>query len=79
MRTDVKMLYQKLGKKQVKTKEAPPKDGAEEFWKWIWGEKEVYNVTGNWIGNMDTENEKVNEQEWKNIMVLELKAALTNS
>ena len=33
LRTDVKMLYQKLGKKQVKTKEASPKDGVEEFWK----------------------------------------------
>ena len=32
-----------------------------------------------WIGNKIKENEKVNEQEWENITVLELKAALTKS
>ena len=31
------------------------------------------------IGNMEKGNEKVKEQEWENITVLELKAALTKS
>ena len=32
-----------------------------------------------WIGNTEKENEKVKEQEWENITVLELKAAFTKS
>ena len=31
------------------------------------------------IGNIEKENEKVKEQEWENITVLELKTALTKS
>ena len=36
-------------------------------------------MTASWIGNTEKENEKVNEQEWENITVLEPKAALTNA
>ena len=31
------------------------------------------------VGNMEKGNEKVKQQEWENITVLELKAALTKS
>ena len=60
-------------------KETPPKDSIEKFWKGIWGEEKACNMTANWIENTEKENEKVNEQEWENIIVLELKVALTKS
>ena len=34
-------------------------------------------MSASWIGNKEKENEKVKEQEWENITVLELMAALT--
>ena len=60
-------------------KEIPPKDSIENFWKAIWGEKKACNMSASWIGNMEKGNQKVKEQEWQNITVLELKAALTKS
>ena len=36
-------------------------------------------MSASWIGNMEKENEKVKEEEWQNITVLELKAVLTKS
>ena len=36
-------------------------------------------MSASWIGNMEKGNEKVKEQEWRNITVLELQAALTKS
>ena len=36
-------------------------------------------MSASWAGNMEKGNEKVKEQEWENIAVLELKAVLTKS
>ena len=36
-------------------------------------------MSASWIGNMEKGNEKVKKQEWENIAVLEMKAALTKS
>ena len=36
-------------------------------------------MSAGWIGNMEEGNEKVNEQEWENITVLKLNAAMTKS
>ena len=60
-------------------KETAPKDSIEKFWKRIWEQKKACNMSASWIGNMEKENEKVKEQEWENITVLELRAALTKS
>ena len=77
--TDAKKLYREIGKNQVMVKEAPPKDSIEKFWKGIWGKKKACNMSASRIGNMENENEKVKEQEWEIITVLELKATLTKS
>ena len=58
-------------------KETPAQDSIEKFWKGIWGEKKPHNMSASQIGNMEKGNEKVKEQEWENITILELKAALT--
>ena len=60
-------------------KETPPKDSIEKFWKEIWGEKKACNMSASWIVNTQKGNQKVKEQEWQNITILELKAALTKS
>ena len=57
-------------------KETPPKDSIEQLWKGIWREEKAYDISGSWIRNMEKGNGKVKEQEWGNITVLELKAAL---
>ena len=36
-------------------------------------------MSASWIVNKERENERVNEQEWENIIAPELKAALTKS
>ena len=77
--TDAKKFYREIGKNQVMVKEEPPKDSTEKFWKGIWGEIKACNMSASWIGNMEKENEKVKEQKWEIITVLELKAALTKS
>ena len=43
------------------------------------GTRKTCNMTASWIANTEKENEKVNVQDWENINVLELKAALTKS
>ena len=60
-------------------KETPPKDSIEKFCKRIWGEEKACSMSASWIGNTEKENEKVNKLEQENIIVLELKAALTKS
>ena len=60
-------------------KETPLKGSIENFWKGIWGEIKACNMSASWIGNMGKGNKKVKEQEWQNVTVLELKAALTKS
>ena len=60
-------------------KETPPKDSIEKFWKGIWGEKKACNMSTSWIGNMGKGNKKVNKQEWENITILDVNAALTKS
>ena len=74
-----KNSLEEIGKNQAMVKETPPKDSIEKFWKEMWGEKKGCNMFASWIGNMEKGNEKVKEQEWENITVLELKAALTKS
>ena len=76
--TDAK-TYREIGKNKVMAKEIPPKVSIEKFWKDIWGEEKACNISASWIGNKEKENEKVKEQEWENITVLELKEALTKS
>ena len=58
-------------------KETTPKESIENFWNGIWGERKACNMSASLIGNMEKGNENVKEQEWENITVLELKAALT--
>ena len=77
--TDAKKLYTEIGKNRVMVKETPAKDSIEKFWKGIWGEKKACNTSASWIGHMEKGNEKVKEQEWENILVLQLKATLTKS
>ena len=36
-------------------------------------------MSSSWIGNTEKKNEKVKEQDWENVTVLELKAALSKS
>ena len=36
-------------------------------------------MSATWIGNMEKGNQKIKEQEWQNITVLELKVELTKS
>ena len=60
-------------------KETPPKDSIEKFWKGIWGVRKACNTSASWKGNMEKQNETVKEQEWENISVLELKAALAKT
>ena len=43
----------------------------------MWGDKKACNVSASWKGNMEKDNKQVKEQECENIIVLELKAALT--
>ena len=43
------------------------------------GREKSLNKSASWIENMEKGNEKVKEQEWEDITVLELKAALTKS
>ena len=74
--TDAKKFYREKGKNQVMVKQIPPK---ENFWKTIWGEIKACNMSVSWIGNIEKGNQKVKEQGWQNITVLEIKAALTKS
>ena len=62
---DAKKIYREIGKNRVMVKETPPKGSIEKFWKGIWGEEKACNVSARWIGNMEKENEEVNENEWK--------------
>ena len=76
---DAKIFYREIGKNQVMVKETPPKQSIEKFWEGIWREEKACNMSVSWIGKTEKENEKVNEQEWENIIALVLKAALTKS
>ena len=77
--TDAKKFYREIGKSQVMVKEIPPKDNIENFWKEISGAKKASNMSASWMGNKEKGNQKVKEQEWQNITVLEVKAALNKS
>ena len=78
-KTDAEKLYTEIGKIQVMVKETTPKDSIKKFWKGIWEERKACNMSASWIGNTEKENEKVNEQKWEDMTVLELKATLTKS
>ena len=54
-------------------------DSIEKFWKEILAEEKACNMSSSWVGNTEKENEKVKKSEQKNIIILELKAALTKS
>ena len=77
--TDSKKFYREIGKTKLWWKKHYLRNSIEKFWKEIWGEEKACNISTSWIGNAEKENEKVNEQKWENITVLELKAALTKS
>ena len=74
-----KNFIQKYGKKkQIMVKETARKDSIEKFCKGIWGEGKACIMSASWIGSTERESERVNEQEWKNMTALKLKAAMTN-
>ena len=57
-------------------KETPPKDSRERD---MGRERKACNMSASWRENMEKGNKTVKEQEWENITVLELTAALTKS
>ena len=42
---DARRFYSETGKNQVMVKETPRKDSIEKFWKGIWGEEKVCNIS----------------------------------
>ena len=75
--TDAKKLDREIGQNQVMLKKTPPKYSIEKLCKGIWGEKKACNMSASWIGNIEKGNEKLNEEKWENITILELKTTLT--
>ena len=76
---DAKKFYRSLGKKNIEVEKPPDAEENKQFWQNILEEEVIHNENAEWIKDQEGELNDLEEMEWKEITISELKANITKA
>ena len=77
-REDSKRFYRKLGKKTIQIEKSPDIGEVKRFWQNIL-EQVKHNEDAQWINDQEEELQQINQMEWKDLTVEELRLNMTRA
>ena len=78
-KTDAKKLYREIGNQTIEVKNPPNMKDVENFWKTVWcGDKE-FNENALWLEKESSRTDHIDQQEWEEFCVEEIKGTLKKS
>ena len=78
-REDSKRFYRELGKKTIQIEKPPDTGEVKKFWQNILEQEVKHNEDAQWIKNQEEELQKINQMEWKNLTVEDLRINMTRA
>ena len=75
-KSDAKKLYREIGEEKVTVNETPAINDIERFWDTIWSKEKDFNEKAEWIKIVQADSANIQEQQWSDISVGELRTAL---
>jgi hypothetical protein len=76
---DQKKLYRQLNKAIEPVTEVPKKENIEKFWQSILEDEKQHKTDSEWLKNIETQNNQVNQQHWSLVSINQLKSVLANT
>ena len=77
--TDAKKLYREIGNQKIEVSKPPDMKDVEEFWKTIWCGDKKFNENAQWLERERNKMNHIEQQQWEDICVEELKGTLKKS
>ena len=78
-REDSKRFYRELGKKTIQTEKPPDIGKVKKFWQNILEQEVKHNDDAQWIKDQEEELQQINQMEWKDLTVEELRVNMTRA
>ena len=78
-REDSKRFYRELGKKTIQTEKPPDTGEVKKFCQNILEQEVKHNEDAHWIKDQEEELQQINQMEWKDLTVEELKVNMTTA
>ena len=78
-REDSKRFYRELGKKTIQIEKPPDIAEVKKFWKNILEQVVRHNDNAQWIKDQEEELQQINQIEWKDLIVEELRVNMTRA
>ena len=76
-REDFNRFYRELGKKTIQTEKPPDIREVKKFWQNILQQEVKHNEDAQWIKDQEEELQQINQMQWKDITVEELRVNMT--
>ena len=76
-REDSKRFSRELGKKTIQTEKPSDIGEVKKFWQNILEQEVRYNEDAQWIKDQEEELQQINQMEWKDLIVEELRVNMT--
>ena len=78
-REDSKGFYRELGKKTIQIEKPPDIGEVKRFWQNILEQEVKHNEDAQWINDQEEELQQINQMEWKDLTVEELRVNMTRA
>ena len=78
-REDSKGFYRELGKKTIQIEKPPDIGEVKKFWQNILEQEVKHNEDAQWIKDQEEELQQINQMEWKDLTVEELRVNMTRA
>ena len=78
-REDYKRFYRELGKKTIQIEKPPGIGEVKKFWQNILEEEVKHNEDAQWIKDQEEELQQINQMEWKDLKVEQLRVNMTRA
>ena len=78
-REDSKRFYGELGKETIQIEKPPDIGEVKKFWQNILEQEVKHNENAQWINDQEEELQQINQMEWKDLTVEELRVNMTRA
>ena len=74
--TDAEKFYREINKLSISVEKVPLEEEVQEYWSKLWRNEKSYKQTAAWLNDLDRSTNNIRKQEWENITVEQICAAL---
>ena len=78
-REDSKRFYRELGNKTIQIEKSPDIGEVKKFWQNILEQEVKHNEDTQWIKDQEEELQQINQMEWKDLTVEEVRVNMTRA